>query len=99
MIDLDHFKLVKTRSATRGDTCCGAPRAIRSILRGSDACSGGGEKFALMLETADRDGVTELLERAREAVKRWASSRRWEDGCQHRSAGRCTPTTPTNEAS
>jgi diguanylate cyclase (GGDEF)-like protein len=44
--------------------------AIRGMLRGSDRVFRvGGEEFALMLETADRDGVMELLERAREAVK------------------------------
>jgi diguanylate cyclase (GGDEF)-like protein len=72
MIDLDHFKLVNDSFGhPEGDTVLRrSGEAIRGVLRGSDRVFRvGGEEFALMLETADRDGVTELLERAREAVK------------------------------
>ena len=71
-VDLDHFKLVNDSFGhPEGDTVLRrSGEAIRGVLRGSDRVFRvGGEEFALMLETADRDGVTELLERAREAVK------------------------------
>jgi diguanylate cyclase (GGDEF)-like protein len=72
MIDLDHFKLVNDSFGhPEGDTVLRrSGEAIRGVLRGSDRVFRvGGEEFALMLETSDREGVTELLERAREAVK------------------------------
>ncbi len=72
MIDLDHFKLVNDSFGhPEGDTVLRrSGEAIRGVLRGSDRVFRvGGEEFALMLETSDPGGVTELLERAREAVK------------------------------
>jgi diguanylate cyclase (GGDEF)-like protein len=72
MIDLDHFKLVNDSFGhPEGDTVLRrSGEAIRGVLRGSDRVFRvGGEEFALMLETSDPAGVTELLERAREAVK------------------------------
>jgi diguanylate cyclase (GGDEF)-like protein len=72
IIDLDHFKMVNDSFGhPEGDTVLRrSGEAIRSVLRGSDRVFRvGGEEFALVLETADAGGVTELLERAREAVK------------------------------
>jgi diguanylate cyclase (GGDEF)-like protein len=40
------------------------------VLRGSDRIYRlGGEEFALLLETTDPDGVADLLDRARQAVR------------------------------
>ena len=72
IVDLDHFKLVNdSLGHPEGDTVLRrAGEAIRSSLRSSDRVFRfGGEEFALILETADREGMEELLERAREAVK------------------------------
>ncbi len=72
MVDLDHFKLVNDQFGhPEGDTVLRrAGEAIRSTLRGSDRIYRlGGEEFALLLETAEPDGVEEVLDRAREAVK------------------------------
>jgi len=81
MIDLDHFKLVNDsfghpggdtvlrRSGEAIRASCAAPTAVFRV---------GGEEFALILEKADRTGVTELLEtRPAERSRRWESSRRW----------------------
>jgi diguanylate cyclase (GGDEF)-like protein len=72
IVDLDHFKLVNDSFGhPEGDTVLRrAGEAIRLSLRSSDRVFRfGGEEFALILETADREGIEELLERAREAVK------------------------------
>ncbi len=72
MVDLDNFKLVNDRFGhPEGDAVLRrAGEAIRGCLRGSDRVYRlGGEEFALLLETTDRDGVEELLNRAREAIK------------------------------
>jgi diguanylate cyclase (GGDEF)-like protein len=72
MLDLDHFKLVNDELGhTEGDAVLRrAAHAIRASLRRSDRVFRyGGEEFALILETAAVDGVAELLERAREAVR------------------------------
>jgi diguanylate cyclase (GGDEF)-like protein len=72
MVDLDHFKLVNDQFGhPEGDTVLRrAGEAIRAVLRGSDRIYRlGGEEFALLLETAEPDGVEEVLDRAREAVK------------------------------
>jgi diguanylate cyclase (GGDEF)-like protein len=72
MVDLDHFKLVNDRFGhPEGDTVLRrVGEAIRSCLRGSDRVFRlGGEEFALLLETTDRDGVEELLQRARDTVR------------------------------
>jgi diguanylate cyclase (GGDEF)-like protein len=70
--DLDHFKQVNdTFGHPEGDSVLRrAGEAIRSTLRSSDRVFRvGGEEFALILETADPDGVADLLERSRLAVK------------------------------
>ena len=72
MVDLDHFKLVNDHLGhPEGDTVLRrAGEAIRGVLRGSDRIYRlGGEEFALLLETAEPDGVEEVLDRARNAVK------------------------------
>ena len=70
------------------------------MLRGSDRVFRvGGEEFALMLETTDRDGVEELLERAREAVKALGVEPSMGSRLSARSAGRCTATMPTSVTS
>jgi diguanylate cyclase (GGDEF)-like protein len=70
--DLDHFKQVNDSFGhPEGDSVLRrAGEAIRSSLRTSDRVFRvGGEEFALILETADPEGVAELLERSRLAVK------------------------------
>ena len=72
MVDLDHFKLVNDSFGhPEGDAVLRrAGEAIRLSLRGSDRIFRlGGEEFVLLLETTDRDGVEDLLNRARESVK------------------------------
>jgi diguanylate cyclase (GGDEF)-like protein len=72
LVDLDHFKLV--------NDCLGHPAgdavlrrtgdAIAATLRASDRVFRlGGEEFALILETGDADGLSDLLERTRAAIK------------------------------
>ncbi|MDX6593680.1 MAG: hypothetical protein QOJ13_2876 [Gaiellales bacterium] len=70
--DLDHFKQVNDSFGhPEGDAVLRrAGEAIRSTLRTSDRVFRvGGEEFALILETADPEGVADLLERSRLAVK------------------------------
>jgi len=72
IVDLDHFKLVNdSLGHPEGDAVLRrAGEAIRSVLRTSDRIYRlGGEEFALLLETSERGGVDEVLNRAREAVK------------------------------
>ncbi|MDX6551860.1 MAG: hypothetical protein QOH74_348 [Gaiellales bacterium] len=73
--DLDHFKQVNDSFGhPEGDAVLRrAGEAIRSSLRTSDRLFRvGGEEFALILETADPEGVADLLERSRLAVKELA---------------------------
>ena len=70
--DLDNFKLVNDHLGhPEGDTVLRhSGEAIRASLRTSDRVFRvGGEEFALILETGDEEGVADLLERGREAVK------------------------------
>ncbi|MGZ4481393.1 MAG: diguanylate cyclase [Gaiellales bacterium] len=72
IVDLDHFKSVNDSFGhPEGDAVLRrAGEAIRATLRASDRVFRlGGEEFALILETADAEGLEDLLERAREAVK------------------------------
>ena len=72
IVDLDHFKLVNDQLGhPEGDTVLRrSGEAIRGSLRASDRVFRvGGEEFALILETGDEGGVSDLLERARTAVK------------------------------
>ena len=72
MVDLDHFKDVNDSFGhPEGDAVLRrAGEAIRHVLRGSDRIYRlGGEEFAVLLETTDPDGVADLLDRARQAVR------------------------------
>jgi diguanylate cyclase (GGDEF)-like protein len=72
MVDLDHFKDVNDSFGhPEGDAVLRrAGEAVRHVLRGSDRIYRlGGEEFALLLETTDPEGVAELLDRARHAVR------------------------------
>ncbi len=72
MVDLDHFKQVNDSFGhPEGDAVLRrAGEAVRLALRGSDRIFRlGGEEFALLLETTDKPGVEDLLNRAREAIK------------------------------
>jgi diguanylate cyclase (GGDEF)-like protein len=72
MVDLDHFKAVNDSFGhPEGDAVLRrAGEAIRQVLRGSDRIYRlGGEEFAVLLETTDPDGVADLLDRARQAVR------------------------------
>jgi diguanylate cyclase (GGDEF)-like protein len=72
MADLDHFKNVNDSFGhPEGDAVLRrAGEAIRQVLRGSDRIYRlGGEEFALLLETTDPEGVADLLDRARQAVR------------------------------
>ena len=72
MVDLDHFKDVNDSFGhPEGDAVLRrAGEAIRQVLRGSDRIYRlGGEEFAVLLETTDPDGVADLLDRARQAVR------------------------------
>ncbi|MGZ4431092.1 MAG: GGDEF domain-containing protein [Gaiellales bacterium] len=72
IVDLDNFKSVNDSFGhPEGDAVLRrAGEAIRATLRASDRVFRlGGEEFALILETADAEGLEDLLERAREAVK------------------------------
>jgi diguanylate cyclase (GGDEF)-like protein len=72
MVDLDHFKDVNDSFGhPEGDAVLRrAGEAVRHVLRGSDRIYRlGGEEFALLLETTDPDGVADLLDRARQAVR------------------------------
>jgi diguanylate cyclase (GGDEF)-like protein len=72
MVDLDHFKDVNDSFGhPEGDAVLRrAGEAVRHVLRGSDRIYRlGGEEFALLLETTDPEGVADLLDRARQAVR------------------------------
>jgi diguanylate cyclase (GGDEF)-like protein len=72
MVDLDHFKAVNDSFGhPEGDAVLRrAGEAIRQVLRGSDRIFRlGGEEFAVLLETTDPEGVADLLDRARHAVR------------------------------
>jgi diguanylate cyclase (GGDEF)-like protein len=72
VVDLDHFKSVNDNLGhPEGDAVLRRTAdALRAALRSSDHVFRlGGEEFALILETDDRDGVADLLDRARAAVK------------------------------
>jgi diguanylate cyclase (GGDEF)-like protein len=72
MVDLDHFKDVNDSFGhPEGDAVLRrAGEAVRHVLRGSDRIYRlGGEEFAVLLETTDPDGVADLLDRARQAVR------------------------------
>ncbi len=72
MVDLDHFKDVNDSFGhPEGDAVLRrVGEAIRQVLRGSDRIYRlGGEEFAVLLETTDPDGVADLLDRARQAVR------------------------------
>jgi diguanylate cyclase (GGDEF)-like protein len=72
IVDLDHFKQVNDSFGhPEGDAVLRrSGEAIRASLRASDRVFRyGGEEFALILETADEGGISDLLERAREGVK------------------------------
>jgi diguanylate cyclase (GGDEF)-like protein len=72
MVDLDHFKSVNDSFGhPEGDAVLRrSGEAIRGVLRGSDRIFRlGGEEFAMLIETTDADGVVELLDRARRAVR------------------------------
>jgi diguanylate cyclase (GGDEF)-like protein len=71
MLDLDHFKSVNDRHGhSTGDAILrAAAERIDSITRGSDCLARwGGEEFALLAPGLNRDGATELAERARTAL-------------------------------
>src|SRR5204862_3415956 len=72
MVDLDHFNDGNDSFGhPQGDAVLRrAAEANRQVLRGSDRIYRlGGEAFALLLETTDPDGVADLLDRARQAVR------------------------------
>jgi diguanylate cyclase (GGDEF)-like protein len=72
MVDLDHFKDVNDSFGhPEGDAVLRrAGEAIRHVLRGSDRIYRlGGEEFAVLLETTDPAGISDLLDRARQAVR------------------------------
>jgi diguanylate cyclase (GGDEF)-like protein len=72
MVDLDHFKDVNDSFGhPEGDAVLRrAGEAIRHVLRGDDRIYRlGGEEFAVLLETTDPEGVSDLLDRARQAVR------------------------------
>jgi diguanylate cyclase (GGDEF)-like protein len=71
LLDLDHFKRVNDEHGhLMGDAVLQAVTdRIETVLRGEDCLARwGGEEFAVLAPSIDRDGVLALAERAREAL-------------------------------